>query len=88
MMFQAFQTAVFKNVAEYLKGRFPHKSLGLVYADELVLKDMEFLKANNKLRMGSRTKVASVYGYDGRTPDKTSCLLSWGAYWICIWVLL
>ena len=50
MMFQAFQTAVFKNVAEYFKGRFPHKSLGLVYADELVLKDMEFLKANNKLR--------------------------------------
>lgn len=49
-MFQAFQTAVFKNVAEQLKGRFPHKSLELVYADELILKDMEFLKNNNKLR--------------------------------------
>ncbi|MFS7881917.1 hypothetical protein ACEPPC_07895 [Cronobacter malonaticus] len=49
-MFQAFQTAVFKSVAEHLKGRFPHKSLELVYADELILKDMEFLKNNNKLR--------------------------------------
>lgn len=50
MMLQAFQTAVFKQVAEQLKGRFPHRSLELVYADELVLKDMEFLKTSNKLR--------------------------------------
>lgn len=49
-MFQAFQTAVFTSVAEHLKGRFPHRSLELVYADELILKDMEFLKSNNKLR--------------------------------------
>jgi len=49
-MVQAFQTAIFKSVAEQLKERFPHKSLGLVFADELVLKDMEFLKTHNKLR--------------------------------------
>lgn len=49
-MFKAFQTAVFKKVAEQLKDRFPHRSLELVYADELVLKDMEFLKTYNKLR--------------------------------------
>lgn len=49
-MVPAFQTAVFKHVADRLKERFPHKSLELVYADELILKDMEFLKTNNKLR--------------------------------------
>lgn len=49
-MFKAFQTAVFKKVADQLKERFPHRSLELEYADELILNDMEFLKTHNKLR--------------------------------------
>lgn len=50
MMFKAFQKAVFQNVAEQLKDRFPHRSLRLAYAEELIIEDFEFLKTNNKLR--------------------------------------
>ncbi len=48
-MFASFQKAVFKKVAEQLKLRFPHRSLELVYPDDLILQDLDFLKTNNKL---------------------------------------
>lgn len=49
-MFKAFQTAVFKHVAEQIRSRFPHRSLELVYADKLILQDMETLRDSRKLR--------------------------------------
>lgn len=55
-MFASFQSAVFKKVGEHLKQRFPHRSLELVYPDDLIIDDLDFLKTHNKLMWNAGIK--------------------------------
>ena len=69
-MFDAFQMAVFGKVADHLKDRFPHKSLRLVYAEKLIIDDLDFLKQHNKLIWQPSTKANVLIGMVEEHPVK------------------
>ena len=69
-MYEQFQDAIFKKVAEHLKERFPHRSLGLVHPNELIIQDLEFLKQHNKMKWDAGVKSRTLIDMVEKHPIK------------------
>ena len=69
-MYEQFQDAVFKKVAEHLKLRFPHRSLELVHPNDLIIEDLIFLKQHNKMMWDAGLKSRVMIDMQEKHPIK------------------